>query len=47
MITYPYEHTYVHPISMSIFKRLTQFDLEIYKVGHQEHFAVDGDVSSH
>jgi hypothetical protein len=34
MIVYPYEHMYAHPIPMSIYERLSQFDLEIYEVGH-------------
>jgi hypothetical protein len=32
---------------MSIFERLSQFDLKIHKVGHQERIAVDEDVASH
>jgi hypothetical protein len=32
---------------MSIFERLSQFYLEIHKVGHQERPTVDGDVASH
>jgi hypothetical protein len=36
MSTYFYEHTHEHPTSMSIFKRLSQFDLEIHEVSHQE-----------
>jgi hypothetical protein len=47
MSTHPYEHMYVHPISMSTSERLSQFDLEIHEVGHQECLAVDGDVVSH
>jgi hypothetical protein len=31
---------------MSIFERLNRFDLEIHEVGHQERFAVDGNVAS-
>jgi hypothetical protein len=30
---------------MSIFKRLSRFDLEIYEVGHQERIVVDGDAT--
>jgi hypothetical protein len=29
-----YEYMHVHHISMSIFERLSQFDFEIYEVGH-------------
>jgi hypothetical protein len=32
---------------MSTFKKLSRFDLEIHKVGHQEYFTIDGDVVSH
>jgi hypothetical protein len=32
----PYKYIYVYLISMNIFERLTQFNLEIYEVGHQE-----------
>jgi hypothetical protein len=32
---------------MSNSERLSQFDLEIHEVGHQERLAVDGDVASH
>jgi hypothetical protein len=47
MSTQLYEHMHVHPIPMSTFKRLSQLNLEIYEVGHQERIAVDGDVASH
>jgi hypothetical protein len=39
MNTHLYEHT--HPTHMSIFERLRQIDLEIHKIDHQEHIAVD------
>jgi hypothetical protein len=32
---------------MGTSKRLSWLDLEIHKVGHLEHLAVDGDVASH
>jgi hypothetical protein len=32
---------------MSIFKRVSQLDLEIYEVGHQERLIIDGDIASH
>jgi hypothetical protein len=32
---------------MSTFKKLSQLDLEIHEVGHQERLTVDGDVTSH
>jgi hypothetical protein len=44
MNTHLYEHTYAHPTSMTTFERLSQLDLEIHEVGHQERIAVDGDV---
>jgi hypothetical protein len=47
MITHSYEHTYVHRIPMSTYEKLSRFDLEIHKVGHQERLAVDWDVASH
>jgi hypothetical protein len=33
MTTDSYKYTYTHPILISIFKRLGQFDLEIHEVG--------------
>jgi hypothetical protein len=41
MSTYPYEHIHTYSILMNIFERLSRFDLEIHKVGHQERLAVD------
>jgi hypothetical protein len=38
---------YAHPTSMINFERLSRFDLEIHKVGHQERLAVDEDIISH
>jgi hypothetical protein len=38
-------HVYATYISTS--ERLSQFDLEIYKVSHQERLAVDGDIVSY
>jgi hypothetical protein len=38
---------YTHHTLISIFKRLSRFDFEIYKVGHQERIVVDQDVDSH
>jgi hypothetical protein len=32
---------HVHPTYMSISERLSQFDLKIYEVDHQERLAVD------
>jgi hypothetical protein len=32
---------------MSISERLSQLDLEIHKVGHQERIVVDEDIASH
>jgi hypothetical protein len=47
MNTHPYKYMYIHSTSMSTYERLSQLDLEIYEVGHQECFTVDGDVASH
>jgi hypothetical protein len=47
MSTHPYEHTHTHPTLMSTSERLSQFNLEIHEVGHQERLAVNGDVVSH
>jgi hypothetical protein len=47
MSIHSYEYTYAHHILMSIFERLSQFDLKIHKVGHQKRLTVDGDVASH
>jgi hypothetical protein len=33
--THSYEYMYIHSIFMSNFKRLTQFNLEIYEVGQR------------
>jgi hypothetical protein len=32
---------------MRTFERLSWLDLEIHEIGHQEHIAVDGDITSH
>jgi hypothetical protein len=47
MIIHFNEHTHVHFILMSNYKRLSWLDLNIYEVGHQERVTVDGDVASH
>jgi hypothetical protein len=47
MSAQPYEHMYTYTTSMSTSKRLSQVDLKIHKVGHQECLPVDGDVGSH
>jgi hypothetical protein len=44
---YLYKHTHKHSISMSTFKRLSQFNLKIHKIGHQECIAVNRDITSH
>jgi hypothetical protein len=46
MSTYPYEHTYTHPISMSTSKKLIRLNFEIHKVDHQKYLTVDGDITS-
>jgi hypothetical protein len=47
MSTHLYKYTHVHSTSMSTSERLTQLDLKIYEVGHQEQLAVDGDIMFH
>jgi hypothetical protein len=47
MNTHPYKYMHTHPTSMSTFVRLSRFDFEIQKVGHQERLAIDGNVASH
>jgi hypothetical protein len=47
MNTQPYEYTHAHHISMSIFKRLSQFDLKIYEVGYQKYLTVNRNVVFH
>jgi hypothetical protein len=47
MSTYLYEYTHAHPITMSTSKKLSQFDLKIHEVAHQERIAIDGDVVCH
>jgi hypothetical protein len=46
MSTHLCEHTRTL-ISISTSERLSQLNFEIYKVGHQEHLAVDGNVTSY
>jgi hypothetical protein len=47
MSTHHYKYMHAHPTSISTSERLSRFDLEIHKVGHQKHLIVDGDVASH
>jgi hypothetical protein len=42
-----YKHTYTHHTSTSPSKRLSQLDLEIYKVDHQKRLAVDENIVFH
>jgi hypothetical protein len=42
-----YEYMYVYTIFMSTFKKLSRFDLKIYKVGHKKRLAIDRDIISH
>jgi hypothetical protein len=42
MSTHPYKYTHAHPTCMSTSEILDLLDLEIHKVGHQEHLTVDG-----
>jgi hypothetical protein len=39
--------THAHFTLMSTSERLTQLNLKIHEVGHQECLAVDGNVASH
>jgi hypothetical protein len=43
----PYKHTHAHFTSMSISERLSQLDLEIHEVDHQECLTVDENALSH
>jgi hypothetical protein len=47
MSIYSYQHMYAHLILMSTSEKLSQLDLEIHEVGHQERLIIDGDVGSH
>jgi hypothetical protein len=47
MNTHSYEHTHAYPICMKTSEKLSWFDLEIYKVGHQDRLIIDRDVASH
>jgi hypothetical protein len=47
MIIYSNEYTHIYHTLMINFKKLSQFDLEIYEVSQQKHLTVDGDVASH
>jgi hypothetical protein len=38
---------HTHPNSMRTSERLGRLDLEIHEVSHQEHLAIDGDVTDH
>jgi hypothetical protein len=40
-------NTHIHSISMSISERLSQFDLQIHEVDHQERLAIDENIASH
>jgi hypothetical protein len=42
-----YEHTHAHTTPISIFKKLSRLNLEIYEIGHQECLTVDRNVASH
>jgi hypothetical protein len=47
MNIHPYKHTYTYLIPMRTSERLSQFDLEIYKISYQECLIIDGDVTFH
>jgi hypothetical protein len=40
--THLYKYTHIHPTPMSTSERLSQLNLEIHEVSHQERLAVDG-----
>jgi hypothetical protein len=44
---HPYEYICAYSTPMSTFKRLSLLDLEIYKVGYQDHLTIDGDTVSY
>jgi hypothetical protein len=46
-ITYLYEYTYAQPTITITSERLSQLDIEIHEVDHQERLTVDSDVTSH
>jgi hypothetical protein len=46
MSTYSYKYMHAHSTPMSTSERLSQLDLEINEVSHQERLAVDGDIAS-
>jgi hypothetical protein len=45
--TYPYKYMHTHSTPMSTPEIVSQLDLEIHKVGHQERLTVNGDVVFH
>jgi hypothetical protein len=47
IITHLYEYMYIHYTLINISRRLSRLDLEIHEVDHQEHIAVDEDITSH
>jgi hypothetical protein len=42
-----YEYIHIYPMSMNIFKRLDQLNLEIYEIDHQERFTIIRNVNYH
>jgi hypothetical protein len=47
MSIYPYQYMYAHLILMSTSEKLSQLDLEIHEVGHQERLIIDRNVASY
>jgi hypothetical protein len=45
--TYLYEYTYAQPTTTINSERLSQLDIEIHEVDHQERLTVDSYVTSH
>jgi hypothetical protein len=46
MMNQLYELMHIYPTFISIFKRLSQLDLDIHEVDHQKRLVVDEDVIS-
>jgi hypothetical protein len=42
-----YKYTYTHSIPINISERVSQFDLEIYEVDHQERLAIIKNIIFH
>jgi hypothetical protein len=47
MIIHHYEYIYVHFTPMTTSEKLSQINLEIYKVDHQKRLTVNGNITFH